>query len=175
MVGKGFFPQEGEGAEGRPSPLLLFWVLHMQRAAPELLWQRTSINVCCMSETSPGLPLGKREGRRKSCMFWGGDKTHLYPPVAPGESLLLSVASPVSHHKFCCSTPISYFLILFPSCGCVGGSEPFLECWQASDNIPAGRAFPRSFLGNTAPKCPARSSGEERRNGDSCFGIFSPP
>lgn len=73
MVGKRFFPQEGEGAEGRPSPLLLFWVLHMQRAAPELLWQRTSINVCCMRETSPRAATGE-EGRKKEKLHvlgWG--------------------------------------------------------------------------------------------------------
>lgn len=75
----------------------------------------------------PGLSLGKREGRRKSCTFWGGDD----PPV--GGNLGSAYCSVSSQYH----SPNPAVPLLFPlPCGCAGGSEPFLECWQASETFP---------------------------------------
>lgn len=153
MFRKGFFPQGGEGAEGRPWPLPLFGILPLQRAVPELLWQRTSINVCWEWNISQGCLWGTgREGGKAACFglvkptftyqwYLGGACCSLLPP---------SITAQILQSYFLCS-----------SRGCAGGSEPFLECWQASDNIPAGTAFPCSFLGNTEMPCEERHGGEQ--------------
>lgn len=109
MFRKGFFPQGREGAEGRPWPLPLFGILPLQRAVPELLWQRTSINVCWEWNISQGCLWGTgREGGKAACFGLGGE-THLYLPVISGGSLLLSVAS--QYHS---TNPALLFPLLIP-------------------------------------------------------------